>query len=95
MNIIEIEAFIIMTLAIPLIFKLKNWLFIKQNLTINKWEEYAVLLFFFTVLLSYGFIVKQTFPMLLSGSFLYWIIYDAIKFDIKLWKEFLGIYKRR
>lgn len=84
-----------MTLGIKLVFKFKDWWFTRQELKINKWEEYAVLLLFFTVLLSYGFIVKQEFFILLSGSFLYWIIYDAVKFDIKLWKEFLGIYRKR
>jgi len=94
MSIIEIECLIIMVMAIPLIFKFKDWWFKKQNLSIKKSEEYAFLLIMFTSLFAISYVLHEKFFMLLSFAFLYWIVYDAIKYNIQLWKEFLRIYKK-
>ena len=93
MNIITILSTIILILAIPLLFRLKNWMFIKQNLKINKWEEYVFLLAGFTILLIHGLYFHMEYTLMMSLAFIFWIIYDAIQFDIELWKEFLKIRK--
>jgi amino acid transporter len=95
MSIIEIECFFIILLTIPILFKIKDWSYRKQKLETIKSEEYAFLLIMFTSLFSYGYIVKQEFFTIISMAFFYWLLYDIILFDIKLWKEFLGIIKRR
>jgi len=83
----QLWCFFIITFSIPLLFRFKNWLYKKQNLEIKKSEEYVFLLSSFTVLLSYGLIVKQPFAIVISGAFLYWLLYDAIKFEINFIKN--------
>lgn len=89
-TILIIESIFILICIIPLLFRLKNWLYKKQNLENKKYEEYIFLIGSFTVLLLLGIFFKNLFLLLLSLPFIFWLLVDAIEFDIKLWKIFLN-----
>jgi hypothetical protein len=93
-DILMIESVLILICAILALFRLKNWLYKKQNLEIKKWEEYVFQLGGFIILLIIGLKTNCLYLLMMSLAFIFWILYDAINFDIKLWREFLKIIRR-
>jgi len=93
-NIIMIESVLILICAMPVLFRLKNWLYKKQNLEIKKWEEYVFQLGGFVILLIIGLKTTCQYLLMMSLAFIFWILYDVIQFDIQLWREFLKIIRR-
>jgi hypothetical protein len=85
---IIISVFILIC-TIPLLFRLKNYLYKLQNLEEKKSEEYIFLIGCFLVLMFIGLYYKNKFFLLNSLAFIFWILYDAIQFNIEMWKKFL------
>lgn len=84
-----IISILILICVIPLLFRIKNWMYKKQNLEIKKWEEQIFLVGSFTLLLILGLKTKCQFLLMMSLPFIFWILVDVINFDVELWKTFL------
>lgn len=89
--VIIILSVIIVTCSIPILFKLKNYMYKKQDLEIKKSEETYFLLGGFTLFFILGIFFKHIFMLIMSLPFIYWLLVDIINFDIKLWKQFLRL----
>lgn len=92
-TIISIEILFILTLAIPIIFKIKNWLYKKQNLDIKKSEETIFLAIMYLGLFMYGFAMSNEFAMLVSIPFLFWLLVPIFKWWLGLWQIFINLLK--
>ena len=87
----EILGMFTVFLAIPMLLRLRDYLYKHQNLT--KWygEDSIFLTVFFSLLLCTGIYFNERLFVLLSLPFCVYLIVPVILFSFKQWKEFLGL----
>lgn len=86
-NIFEIEAMFIMFIAIPVLFRIKNYLYDRMGYEIKESEEIIFLLGCFFALIIPAWLYNNTFLLFCSLPFLIWYLIPIIKWEIKLWKR--------
>jgi len=87
-----------MLLAIPILLKVRDYLYKQKGYTVHYLENTIFNGLFFTGTFIVGLIIKDRLIVLLSLPFLVWLIIPLVMFSLRQWKEFLdllSIYLRR
>jgi hypothetical protein len=86
-NIIEIISMFVFLITIPLLFRVKNYFYIKMGYEIKKSEEIIFLLISFIVLISLAWYFDSRFLFFISLPFLVWYLIPVMKWELSLWRK--------